>query len=127
MDFQGIIWAGLSVEDMDQEIEFFRDAVGLKFLRQGNDEGHRWAHFSAGGRGVFELFSGGSASVDEKSADQQSISIGFLVGDLDETIASMRANGVQFLGEVGQFRNQRWAHFLDPENNRLEIKEIHPT
>ena len=124
MVFQGIIWAGLSVHDMDREIAFFRDEVGLKFLRQGSEGDHQWAHFSAGGGALFELFSGGIASAEVKSAEQQSISISFLVENLDEVMTSMKVNGVRFLGEAGKFRNQRWAHFVDPENNRLEIKEI---
>ncbi len=124
MEFQGLVWAGLSVEDMDRQIAFYRDAVGLKLLRQGGEGAARWAHFSAGSGGLFELSAGGKASASEKGADQQSLSVGFLVDNLDEVMSLMERNGVRFSGEISEFRSQRWVYFLDAENNRLEIKEV---
>lgn len=117
---QGIIWVGISVEDLAAQIIWYRDVLGLNLRRQGDG----WAHFAAGGGAMLELIAGGQASSEAKGVDRQSIAFGLQVSDLDQAMAEMRARGVVLLGEPGQFKNQRWAYFTDPEGNRLEIKEI---
>ncbi len=120
MNPKGIIWAGLYVEDMERQVRFYRDVLGLRLLRQG--EG--WAHFEAGGGTLFELFTGGTAHPAPKAPAQQPLVPGFRVEDLDLAVDELRAKGVQFIGEVGHYKNTSWAHFADPEGNRLEIKEV---
>lgn len=117
---RGIIWAGLYVEDLPAAVTFYREAVGLRLVRQGQG----WADFDAGGGGMFELLEGGHATADPKGRDKQSVVIGFLVDDMDQTLAELRGRGVRFLGQPGQYKNQRWAYFCDPEGNFMEIKEI---
>lgn len=118
---QGIIWIGISVEDLAAQVVWYRDILGLNLRRQGDG----WAHFDAGGGAILELMSGGQASRETKGADRQSIVFGLQVTDLDQAMVEMRARGVVFPDEPEQFKNQRWAYFSDPEGNRLEIKEIH--
>jgi extradiol dioxygenase family protein len=36
----------------------------------------------------------------------------------------LKRKGVHFTGDIGEYAGTRWAHFLDPEGNQLEIKEI---
>jgi predicted enzyme related to lactoylglutathione lyase len=116
----GVVWLGLYVTDLKVEIEFYRDMLGLPLLHHG--EG--WADFDAGQGVVLELLTGGIASISPKDAAHQSLVVGFLVDDLDQAMALLQKRGVVFSGEVEKFRNQRWAHFCDPEGNQLEIKEI---
>ena len=116
----GIIWAGLQVQDLAIEIAFFRDVVGLKLLRSGED----WAHFQAGGGALFELLSGGQASTGPKGSAHQPLVIAFRVDDLAKEVTALKERGVRFLSEIESFRNQSWATFVDPEGNRLELKEI---
>jgi predicted enzyme related to lactoylglutathione lyase len=120
MNIKGIIWAGLSVADLEKEIAFYRDFLGLRLLRQGAG----WAHFDAGNGALLELFSGGTASQAPKTPVQQPLVIGFQVGNLRLTVDELSAKGVQFIGEIEGYKNTSWAHFADPEGNRLEIKEI---
>jgi predicted enzyme related to lactoylglutathione lyase len=120
MQSKAIIWAGLYVEDLAAQVAFYRDVLQLPLRRQGID----WAHFDAGGGVLLELMTGGVASHAPKGSQQQSLVIAFLVDDLDETVAELKRRGVTFLGEPEGYKNQRWAHFCDPEGNRLEIKEI---
>lgn len=120
MQPKGIIWAGLSVQDLAGEIAFYRDVLGLTLRRSGAD----WAHFEAGGGALFELFSGGQAREEAKSPAEQALVIGFEVADLAAEVALLESRGVQFTGEIESYRQQSWATFVDPEGNRLELKEI---
>ena len=120
MDYQGLIWAGIYVEDLVSSIAFYQDVLGLKLLGQGTD----WAHFDSGAGSLLELFAGGKAARKPKNPEQQSIVLGLRVRDLDQAVTELTRNGVQFIqGESGEFAGTRWAHFFDLEGNRLEVKE----
>lgn len=120
MIIQGFIWAGLYVEDLEASITFYKEVLGLPLLGVGKD----WAHFSAAQGELFELMGGGKAAPQPKDTGQQSIVLGFRVEDLDAAVAELKGKGVNFIGEIGEYRGTRWAHFSDPEGNRLEIKEV---
>lgn len=120
MKYQGLIWAGLFVEDLEASIIFYRDVLGLQLLGQGED----WAHFDAGNGSLFELFSGGKTSAQPKTSTQQSLVLGMRVDNLEDTMEELKRRGVRFTGEIGEFEGTRWVPFSDPEGNLLEIKEI---
>lgn len=120
MKYQGFIWAGLFVEDMEASVSFYRDVLGLSLLGQG--EG--WAHLDAGNGALFELMGSGKASHEPKEPDQQPIILGLRVEDLDSAIVELKQKGVNFISDVGEFEDTRWVYFADPEGNRLEIKEV---
>jgi predicted enzyme related to lactoylglutathione lyase len=120
MKYEGFAWAGIFVEDMEASIVFYREVIGLQLTNSGDG----WAHFDAGNGAMLELFSGGKAHTAPKRPDQQPIVLGLRVEDLDVVHAELSQKGVVFLGEIGQYGGSRWAHFSDPEGNRLEIKEI---
>lgn len=120
MKYQGLIWAGLYVDDLQASIRFYKDVMELPLLAQGDD----WAHFDAGDGSMLELFSGGKAAPKPKLPAQQSIVLGLRVDDLNRSIAELKGKGVHFISDVGEYAGTRWAHFSDPEGNQLEIKEV---
>ena len=120
MTYQGFIWAGLLVADLEGAVAFYRDVLGLKLL----DRDERCAMFDAGGGALFELWPAGVASTSPKGADQQPLRVAFLVENLDAAVLELRERGVVFLGEVGKYEGTRWINFVDLEGNRLELKEI---
>ena len=120
MKYQGLIWAGIFVENLEASVSFYKDVLGLPLLGREGD----WAHFDAGNGTLLELFNGGSASPEPKKPDQQSIVLGLRVENMDTAITELNRRGVNFIGDIGEYENTRWAHFSDPEGNRLEIKEV---
>lgn len=122
MKYQGFIWAGLWVQDLEACIAFYRDGLGLPLLGQDQD----WAQFEVADGAMLELMSGGKASQMPKKPDQQSIILGLRVADLDDAIVELKSKGVVFLGDIGEHGKTRWVPFSDPEGNQLEIKEVPP-
>lgn len=121
MKYQGFIWAGIYVQDLEKSIAFYRDVLGLPWLDQGED----WAHFDTGAGTLLELFTGGSSSTGPKTPEQQSIVLGLRVENLESAISELTQRGVRFIpGGRGEYAGTRWAHFYDVEGNRLEVKEI---
>jgi predicted enzyme related to lactoylglutathione lyase len=121
MKYQGLIWAGIYVEDLKASISFYQNVLGLPFLDHGED----WAHFDSGAGTLLELFTGGKSRQEAKKPDQQSIVLGLRVDHLDGAVSELKQKGVQFTPEgSGEFAGTRWAHFADLEGNQLEIKEV---
>jgi predicted enzyme related to lactoylglutathione lyase len=121
MNYHGLIWAGIYVQDLEAAVAFYRDVLGLPLLGKGED----WAHFDSGAGTLLELFTGGRSRQGPKQPDQQSIILGLRVDDLDRAVAELQQRGIQFMpGESGEFEGTRWAHFSDLEGNRLEVKEV---
>ncbi len=120
MKYQGFIWAGLLVADLEGAISFYQDILGLSLLESDD----KCALFDAGDGAVFELWSSGYRSSSPKTAEQQSLRVGLRVNNLDDAVSELRSRGVQFIGEIGEYEGTRWIHFADPEGNRLELKEV---
>lgn len=120
MKYQGFIWGGLYVEDVERAILFYRDVLGLPLLRRSESS----ATFAFPNGALFGLFSGGIASSTAKTPEQQSLELGFRVNDLDAAIEELEAKGVQFVSEIGHWEKSRWIYFADPEGNTLEIAEL---
>jgi len=120
MKVSGYVWAGLFVEDLDKTVVFYEDVLGLKLLRRGDG----WAHFDVGNDSLFEVYSGGKAASQPKESREQPVVVGFLVDDLDAAVEELRGKGVNFVGEIGGYKDTKWVEFSDPEGNKLEIKEV---
>jgi predicted enzyme related to lactoylglutathione lyase len=102
--------------DMERATSFYREVVGLALIRRSGDA---WAEFEGGPirvalHGVHEgqpVPVGGATAV-------------FEVDDLDEAMRTLESRGVAFdqhIGEVEGFA--RFASFLDPDGNTLQIIE----
>jgi predicted enzyme related to lactoylglutathione lyase len=121
MSYQGLVWAGVYVQDLDAAIAYYRDVLSLPFLDRGED----WAHFDSGAGTLLELFTGGTSRQAPKKPDEQSIILGLRVDNLDSAVRELTDRGVRILpGGSGEFAGTRWAHFTDLEGNRLEVKEL---
>lgn len=120
MRYQGFIWAGLFVADMEAAVAFYGDVLGLPLVER--DEA--CALFDAGGGALLELWAKGVAADSPKTPERQSVLIALRVEDLNGAVAELAAKGVRFLGEPDEYAGTRWIHFTDPEGNRLELKEV---
>ena len=120
MKTHGLIWAGLFVENLEAAVVFYRDQLGLPLRSHGAD----FAHFDAGEGALFEVFSGGKAVSGPKGPELQPLVVSFRVDDLPAAMQELKAKGVSFIGEMGEYKGTRWASFCDPEGNLLELKQI---
>ena len=107
-------YINLHVKDVDREVAFFRDVVGLELLF--SDAGFHYARFDAGIG--FAVNSGGEPKPDDAPFAERLSGIGFVVEDVDAAYAEMKARGARFTMEPSR---QPWggymAMFADPEGN----------
>ena len=90
MKYQGLIWAGIYVEDLGASVSFYQNVLGMALLDKSED----WAHFDSGAGTLLELFSGGKSTPEAKKPDQQSIVLGLRVENLERAVTELQQKGV---------------------------------
>jgi predicted enzyme related to lactoylglutathione lyase len=103
------------VSDMERAVSFYRDILGLKLLRQ---DSATWAEFDAGGRRFALHLAGDGQPVGGGGATAV-----FAVDDLNRAKAELTSRGVAFVHEGDVEGYARFASFLDPEGNTVQIIE----
>jgi predicted enzyme related to lactoylglutathione lyase len=125
MAFRGLGAIGqihVSVTDVDREVEFYRDVLGIPFLFRV--EGRSMAFFDCGG---VRLYLG----APETEAYRSRGMIYFTVPDIDEAFAVLRERGVTFLDPPHLIHrdgpSELWmAFFTDPDENKLALMAEKP-
>ena len=101
--------------DMDRAVKFYQEVLGLPLVRR---DGSQWAEFDAGAV-RFALHGAVHGHPSEPGG-----TVMFRVDDLDAARAALEARGVEFADHVGEVEGfARFASFLDPDGNRIDIVE----
>ncbi len=119
MQSLAISWVGLFAEDVKNLSDFYQQALGLALKSYCDD----CAIMQTENGDCFEIFDGGKASGQRKTAEQQSMVLAFEVEDIHTAIERMQSMGYKADSELGQHGGHRWIYYLDPEGNRFEIKQ----
>lgn len=108
-------YINLHVRDVEREVAFFRDVVGLEL--QFSDASFHFARFDGGSIG-FAVAGGGEAAGPGEPGPDRLSGVGFVVDDVDAAYAEMQAKGARFTMAPSR---QPWggymAMFADPEGN----------
>ena len=113
-----VVWLGVVVKDMEAQLRFYRDVVGLEVI-QAEDS---WAHLDLGAGHLLELL----ALSDEPPEDRKGYRPGFQVSDIEAARRELVSRGAKPIGDIegGARTGGRWCSFRDPEGNYFEIKEL---
>src|SRR5580704_4263980 len=105
--------ATVLVSDMDRSVNFYTKILGLKLAQRF---GNHWASVEAG-----KLTIGLHPASNENPAGRKgSTVIGLeLTGNIEDSVATLKQQGVQFRGAVGQDNAGKFAYFEDPDGNLL--------
>src|SRR5471032_2779033 len=112
MQILGLIFAGTATDRREEMTRFVTDVLGLAA-----------AHVEDAGADMFALPDGSTFAVaGPREMGETSRTLGFLVADIDEAIAGLRAEGVGIEDAVGNARF-RYAHFHAPDGHLYELVE----
>jgi len=107
------------VSDMDVAVRFYTEALGLKLLER---YGNHWASVDGGQGLTIGLH---PASAENPAGRVGSMTIGFQTSaPIKETVATLKARGVVFRGDIVDDKQVFIAHFEDPDGNRFYIAEV---
>ncbi len=119
----------LLVKDYARCFKFYTEQIGLE--PTWGDENSGYASFKvADGIEGFALFvsdwmapSVGSADKEIPVGFREKSLVSFSVDNVDETYATLKAKGVQFVNQPSDMADwgMRVVHFRDPENNLIEL------
>ncbi len=122
----------ITVNDPDEALGFYRDALGLEVRMDVSNGGFRWVTVGAPGQEVGIVLSQphGGRSQDDGDALQSLVTKGalqaaiFSTRDLDATFEKVRASGAEVLQEpASQPWGVRDCAFRDPSGNLVRIQE----
>ena len=108
------------VKSLDASIAFYSDALGMtqafEFI---NEQGKRFGiYLHAGRRNFIELFEGTPEPADGKPSFQH---ICLEVDDIEQTVATLKARGVD-VSPITLGSDHSWQAWLtDPYGNRIEL------
>lgn len=122
----------IPVNDPDESLGFYRDALGLEVRNDVAADGFRWVTVGAPGQDVdvvlFQPHGGRSQTEGDQMVElmtkgslQAAI---FKADDLDETFEKVRASGAEVMQEpVAQPWGARDCAFRDPAGNMVRIAQ----
>ncbi len=120
------IAAVVPVSDRQRAIEFYEKKLGLRLKEETAHE----IHFACGGDTMLSLYESVGAGESRHTL------AGFVVEDLEGTVASLRDQGVVFdeydtpqlktEGGIAQIGKTRGAWFRDPDGNIIAVVEDRP-
>ncbi len=120
--FKGLVWLGVRTNKFDELLDFYQNKMGLPVIHES--PGFRALDLPNGDR--LEIFS--EEYKDNIGNNYQEFSTGpvagFLVDDIEEAKKEMEAEGIEFIGVVGEGQNSKWAHFKGVDGNTYELKQL---
>lgn len=110
----GVHHVSINVRNAAESIEFYTDVIGLSVRSDRPDFPFGGAWLDIGGQQVH--------LIEAEVPDDHGQHFAIQVADLDETVAELRARGVEVRGPKG-VGSSRQAFLHDPSGNRLELHE----
>ena len=111
--FRKLDYAMVNVSEMGRSVAFYRDVLGfpVRFETPG------WSELETGDTTIALHLSGPAPSRPSSEPFAGTCSLGFSVGDLDETVAALTKRGARFVVPVTDQKDEgiRLAVCLDPD------------
>jgi catechol 2,3-dioxygenase-like lactoylglutathione lyase family enzyme len=110
--------ATIFVSDMDRSVNFYTKILGLKLAQRF---GNHWASVEADGLTIGLH----PASSENPAGRNGSTVIGLeLTGNIEDSVATLKHQGVKFRGAVSQDNAGKTAYFEDPDGNLLYMIQL---
>ncbi|MDD7834611.1 MULTISPECIES: VOC family protein [Paenarthrobacter] len=126
-------YAHVTVNDVDESLAFYRDALGLEVRNDVGSDGQRWVTLGSDAQPDLELVLSpphAGRSQADGDAIQELLTKGvmpmlvFSTDDLDGTFEKLRASGAEVLQEpIDQPWGPRDCAFRDPSGNMIRINQ----
>jgi catechol 2,3-dioxygenase-like lactoylglutathione lyase family enzyme len=126
-------YTNITVNDVDESLPFYRDALGLDVQNDVSSGDHRWVTLGSEaqpGLGIVLSEPHAGRSKADGDAMQELLAKGvlpmlvFRTDDLDATFETLRASGAEVLQEpIDQGWGPRDCAFRDPSGNTVRISQ----
>ena len=114
MKVKSFSWVGVSTDDFERSMRFFRDLLGLEVWVQGEKQ----AILKTASGQQLEIFGRDEA---EKRRTASPV-VAFEVDDLQAACEELRVAGVELIGPTGSWNGFAWQYFRSPDGHIFELK-----
>lgn len=111
------------VQDVARARDFYENKLGLKVGLHGNHGDTWWVEYDLPGGGCFALENVGQRTPSANAGG----TIAFEVENLDELVAGLKAQGVEFKGDLIFGPKCRMAVCVDTEGNAIVLHQLNAT
>lgn len=105
--------------------EELRDWYGKHLGLQTNQYGSlfEWRESDNPNKKAYTQWSTFSKNSKYMEPSEKDFMINYRVENLKELLEELRNEGIKIVGEIEEFEYGKFAHILDPENNKIELWE----
>ena len=114
MQVKSFSWVGVSTDDFERSLRFYRDLLGFEVWIAGDEQ----AILRTASGHQLEIFGRGER---EKLLTSSPV-IAFEVDDLEAAREELRLAGIELIGDVGRWEGFAWQYFRSPEGHIFELK-----
>ena len=116
------LWTTYCVSDMQKTVEFYKELIGLRVVSKIEIPNHTILFLGSGEERetLVEIMEAGSK---DDLAHSKTISLGFGVENLDETIEKAKAMNLDIIGPIEPNEHIRFCFVFDPDGVKIQLAE----
>jgi predicted enzyme related to lactoylglutathione lyase len=122
-----IFYTSVLVTDQDRALDFYTNVLGLeKRVENPTPDGPRFLTVGVKGRDFQLLLWPGTPGEAQPAMGRPPAQVTIETDDCRKAVEELSARGVEFISDVIEFRGLLLAQFVDPDGNRLQLREALP-
>ena len=119
-----VFYTSVLVTDQDKSLDFYTNVLGLeKRAENPTPDGPRFLTVGAEGDEFQLVLWPGTPGQAQPALGSPPPSVTFVTDDCQKTVDELKSRGVEFVTDVLEFPWGNVAQFLDPDGNRLQLRE----
>jgi catechol 2,3-dioxygenase-like lactoylglutathione lyase family enzyme len=119
-----VFYTTVLVSDQDKALDFYTNVLGLeKRVENPAPDGRRFLSVGVKGDDFQLVLWPGTPGQAEPAMGRPPASVTIETDDCRTTFEELKSRGVEFVTDVLEFRGIYVAQFLDPDGNRLQIRQ----
>ena len=119
-----VFYTSVLVSDQDQALDFYTNVLGMEKRNENpTPDGPRFLTVGVEGDDFMLVLWPGTPGQAEPAMGRPPASITIETDDIQKTYEDLRAKGVEFVSDLLEFEWGSVAQFLDPDGNRLQIRQ----
>lgn len=119
-----VFYTSVLVSDQDQALDFYTNVLGMEKRNENpTPDGPRFLTVGVEGDDFMLVLWPGTPGQAEPAMGRPPASITIETDDIQKTYEDLKSKGVEFVSDLLEFEWGSVAQFLDPDGNRLQIRQ----
>jgi catechol 2,3-dioxygenase-like lactoylglutathione lyase family enzyme len=121
---QQVFYTALLVSDQDRALDFYTNVLGMeKRAENPTSDGPRFLTVGLKGDPFQLVLWPGTPGEAQPALGRPPALVTITTDDCRQAVEDLTARGVEFVGDITEFQGLLLAQFVDPDGNRLQLRE----